>query len=321
MVLIGAAAFALPRSARAQATAMPVIGFLHSGSPSLYTRSLRAFHRGLGETGYIEGRSVAVEYRWAENSYDRLPALAADLVQHQVSVIAAATTPAALAAKAATTAIPVVFEIGGDPVKLALVSSLSRPGGNVTGVTQLTLGLAPKGLEILHELLPAARLMALLVNPAMPAVAESQASEARSAALALGLELQVLNASSQRDFDGVFAALSQSRAGGLVIAGEPFFTSRNEELATLAARHAVPAIYIRREFAAAGGLVSYGNDNADTYRLAGAYTGRILNGEKPGDLPVQQATKLELVINLKAATALGLTIPPSLLARADEVIE
>jgi putative ABC transport system substrate-binding protein len=318
-VLGGAAA--LPLAARAQQPTMPVIGFLHSASPDLYVRPLRAFQRGLAESGYVENRSVSIEYRWAENRYDRLPALAANLVQRQVTVIAAATTPAALAAKAATTTIPVVFEIGSDPVKLGLVASLSRPGANVTGVTSLALGVAPKGLEILHELLPTARVMALLVNPASPAVAETQANEARSAARGLGLELQVLNASSEQDFDGVFAALSQSQASGLVIAGEAFFSSRSEQLAALVARHAVPAIYTRREFAAAGGLLSYGDDNGDSYRLAGIYTGRVLKGDKPAELPVQQATKLELVINLKAANALGLSVPTTLLARADEVIE
>jgi putative tryptophan/tyrosine transport system substrate-binding protein len=321
IAVLGASAFAAPLPGRAQQTATPVIGFLNSASPALFARPLQAFHKGLGESGYIEGQTVTIEYRWAENRNDRLPALAADLVQRPVTVIAATTGPAALAAKAATTTIPIVFETGGDPIRLGLVASLSRPGGNITGVTQLTTGLASKGLEILHELLPTARVIALLVNPSNPAFAESEASDARSAASTLGLELRMLNASTERDFDGVFAELGQSSASGVVIGGDALFTSRNEQLGALAARHAVPAIYIRREFAAAGGLVSYGNDLADSYRLAGVYTGRVLKGEKPADLPVQQATKVELVINLKTATELGITIPPTLLARADEVIE
>jgi putative ABC transport system substrate-binding protein len=319
--LVGSAAIAMPRSGRAQQTPIPVIGFLNSASPSLYAVQLQAFHKGLGATGYIEGQSVAIEYRWAENRNERLSAMATDLVQRQVTVIAATTTSAALAAKAATTTIPIVFETGADPIRIGLVASLSRPGGNVTGVTQLTTGLAPKALEILHELNPTARVMALLVNPASPTTAETEASEVRSAARALGLELEVLNASTEHDLDGVFAALSQSRARAIVIGGDAFFTSPKERLGALAARNAVPAIYTRREFAAAGGLVSYGNDLTDSYHLAGIYTGRVLKGEKPADLPVQQAAKVELVINLKAANALGLSVPATLLARADEVIE
>ena len=318
---MGGVAFAVPLPARAQQPAMPVIGFLNSASPVLYARPLQAFHLGLEESGFVEGRNVAIEYRWAENRNERLSAMAADLVQRQVTVVAATTTPAALAAKAATTTIPIVFETGADPIKIGLVASLSRPGGNVTGVTQLTTGLAPKALEILHELNPTARVVALLVNPASPTTAETVASEVRSAARALGLELEVLNASTEHDLDEVFAALSQSRARAIVIGGDAFFTSRKERLGALAAHNAVPAIYTRREFAAAGGLVSYGNDLTDSYHLAGIYTGRVLKGEKPADLPVQQAAKVELVINLKAANALGLTVPTPLLARADEVIE
>jgi putative ABC transport system substrate-binding protein len=321
MALVGSAAIAMPRFGRAQQTSMPVIGFLNSQSPALYAHQLQAFHKGLGETGYVEGQNVAVEYRWAENRNDRLAAMAADLVRRQVSVIAATTTPGALAAKAATTTIPIVFETAGDPIRLGLVASLGRPGRNLTGVTQLTSGLAPKALEILHELNPTARVMALLVNPANPTTAETEASGAHSAASALGLELQVLKVSTEHDFDEVFAALRRSEIAGLVIGPDPFFTSRTEQLAALAARHAVPAIYTRREFAAAGGVASYGTDFADAYRLAGIYTGRVLKGEKPADLPVQQAAKVELVINLKAANALGLSVPATLLARADEVIE
>jgi putative tryptophan/tyrosine transport system substrate-binding protein len=318
---LGAAAFIAPQPGRAQSAAMPVIGFLNSASPVTYARPLQAFHRGLEEAGYIEGKNVAIEYRLAESRYDRLPAMATDLVQRQVTVIVATTGSAALAAKAATTTIPVVFETGGDPLRLGLVASLSRPGGNVTGISQLTTGLAPKDLEILHELLPAARVMALLVNPTNSAFAETVASDVRAAARTLGLEILVLNASSDGDFDGVFAALGRSGAGGLVIGGDSFFSTRLDELAALALRHGVSAIFIRREFAAAGGLLSYGNDVADTYRQVGIYTGRILKGEKPADPPVQQATKVELVINLKTVNALGLSVPTTLLARADEVIE
>jgi putative tryptophan/tyrosine transport system substrate-binding protein len=318
---LGGAVLALPRLGRAQRPTTPMVGFLNSGSPARFTRPLQAFHNGLGDAGYIEGRTVAIEYRWAEGRSDRLPAMAADLVASQVSVIAATTTPAALAAKAVTTIIPVVFEIGSDPIELGLVTSLSRPGGNVTGVTQLTRGLASKRFEILHQLVPAARVMALLVNPASSRAAASTTDEARSAAGALGVELLVVTASTEQDFDKTFAELSQSRVGGLVIDVDAFFTGRNEQLAALAVRHAVPTIYARRDFVVAGGLVSYGNDIADSYRLAGLYTGRVLKGERPADLPVQQATKVELVINLKTAEALGIAIPPTLLARADEVIE
>ena len=286
-----------------------------------YTTQLAAFLKGLSETGYVDGRNVAIEYRWAEGRNDRLPAMAADLVHRQVAVIAATTTPAALAAKAATTTIPIVFETGGDPVKLGLVASLNRPGGNVTGVTQTNVEIAPKRLQLLHELLPTARVMALLVNPADPALAETYTKEVQAAARTLGLELHVLNASTERDFDGVFAKLIQLRAGGLVIGPDPFFTSRTEQLAALTVRHAVPAVFQYREFAVAGGLLSYGADITDAYRLAGIYTGRILKGDKPADLPVQQATKVELYINLKTAKALGLNVPNTLIGRADEVIE
>ena len=310
-----------PLMARAQQPAMPVVGFLNAASAKNYARQLSAFVKGLGEAGYVEGQNVAIKYRWAEGHIDRLPAMAADLVHRQVAVIAATSTPAALAAKAATTTIPIVFETGGDPIKLGLVASLNRPGGNVTGVTQLTVGLAPKEMEVLHELLPSARVMALLVNPADPALAETATKEMQAAALTLGLELHVLNASAERDFDAVFAKLVEFRAGGLVIGGDALFTSRSEQLAALAARHAVPAAYKGREFAAAGGLLSYGTDITDSYHLAGNYTGRILKGDKPTDLPVQQATKIELIINLKTAKALGINVPNTLIGRADEVIE
>ena len=321
ITLIGGAALAWPLAARAQQSAL-LVGFINAASAQGYARALSAFLNGLSETGYVDGHNVAIEYGWAEGRIDRLPAMAADLVRRQVAVIAATSTPAALAAKAATTTIPIVFETGTDPVRLGLVASLNRPGGNVTGVTQISVEVAPKQLELVHELLPTARVMALLVNPADPTLAEANSSAFLSAAHTLGLELHVLNASTEGDFDAVFAKLVQLRAGGLVIGGDPFFTSRSgEQLAALALRHAVPAVYKGREFVAAGGLMSYGSDVSDSYHLAGTYTGRILKGDKPADLPIQQATKIELIINLKTAKTLGLTVPLSLLGRADEVIE
>jgi ABC-type uncharacterized transport system substrate-binding protein len=320
IALMGGAA-AWPLAARAQQQPMPVIGFVSSRAPGDAPELLAAFRQGLKDTGFVEGQNVAIEYRFAENQNERLPALAADLVHRQVTVIAATTTPAALAAKAATTTIPIVFEMGGDPVKAGLVASLNRPGGNVTGVTQLNVQIAPKRLELLHQLVPTARVMARLVNPTNPAVFEIQSSSVMSAAHTLGLELHVLNASTERDFDAVFANLIQTRAGGLLIDSDSFFTARQEQLAALTVRHAVPAVYENREFAAAGGLASYGGSITDAYRLAGVYAARILKGETPGELPVQQSTKVELLLNLKTAKALGITIPLPLLGRADEVIE
>jgi putative ABC transport system substrate-binding protein len=321
ITLLGGAAAAWPLAAHAQQPALPVVGFLNAASPQSYAQQLSAFFKGLDVTGYVDGRNVAIEYRWAEGQNDRLPTMAADLVRRQVTVIAATSTPAALAAKAATTTIPIVFETGSDPVQLGLVPNLNRPGGNVTGVTQRNAEVVPKRLELLHDLLPAARVMALLVNPTDPALAETTVREVQAATHILGLELHVLNAGSEGDFDAVFAKLIELRAGGLVIGPDVFFVSWSEQLAALSLRHAVPTIFQGRAFAAAGGLLSYGSDIADSYRLAGNYTGRILKGDKPADLPVQLATKVELYINMKTAKALGIAFPLSLLGRADEVIE
>jgi len=317
--IIGSAT-AFPLAVEAQA-AMPVVGFINAASAQNYTRQLAAFLKGLGEVGYVDGRNVRVEVRWADGQNDRLPAMAADLVHRQVAVIAATTTPAALAAKSATTIIPIIFELGSDPVQLGLVSSLSRPGGNVTGVTQLGIAVAPKRLELLRELLPTARVMALLVDPTDPTNAKTTVSEMSAAAHSYGLQLHVLNASNEGDFIGVFAKLIQLGAGGLVVGGGPFFTGHEEQLAALTVRHAVPAAAEHREFAAAGGLLSYGSDITNAYHLTGIYTGRILKGEKPADLPVQQSTKVELFLNLKTAKALGITVPLPLSGRADELIE
>ena len=319
--LISGVAATWPLVVRAQQPAVPVIGYLSSASSQGHASYLAGFHEGLREGGFIEGQNVTIEYRWANGQYQRLPELAADLVRRHVALIAAGSTPAALAAKAATTTIPIVFEMAGDPVRIGLVAGLDRPGGNVTGVANMNIQMTPKRLQLLHEAVPSAKVMALLVNPANSTVAETQSREAFSVAPTLGVDLHVLHASTERDLDAVFANLIQSRAGGLVIAAEPLFSSLNKQFAELTVRHAVPAITGGRDFAAAGGLLSYGADTRQAYRLAGIYTGQVLKGEKPANLPIQQSTKVELVINLKTAKVLGLNIPNTLIGRADEVIE
>jgi putative ABC transport system substrate-binding protein len=318
--VLGSAAATWPLRVRGQQPSVPVIGLLNTRVPGADPHLLAAFHRGLRETGYVEGQNVAIEYRWASNQYERLPALAADLVQRQVAVIAAIGSPTAPVAKASTSTIPIVFIIGFDPVEFGLVSSLNRPGGNLTGVTVMGVELGSKRLELLHELLPTANIVAALVNPNTPA-AKTQSTELQTAAQALGLKLHVLHASTEQDLDAVFTKLLQLRAGGLVVGNDPFFSTRSEQLAALALSRTVPAIFQYRQFVEAGGLMSYGGNLTDSYRLTGAYTGRVLKGERPADLPVLQSTKVELVINLNAAKALGITVPVSLLGRADEVIE
>jgi putative tryptophan/tyrosine transport system substrate-binding protein len=315
-----AGAVASPLVVRAQQAAMPVIGFLSAGSLDRDAARLRAFRQSLSEVGFIEGSNVAIEYRWADYHLEGMPALAADLVRRRVSVIAVTGVPAALAAKAATTTIPIVFTLGIDPVALGLVASLNRPGGNITGVATLGGELGAKRLELIHELVPGANLIGVLLNPANPGI-DSQTREIQAAAQILGVRLQIVHASVERDFDAAFAALLELRAGALVIGNDALLINRSDQLAALALRHAMPAVYQFREFVAAGGLMSYGGSAIDLSRLVGAYIGRILKGEKPGELPVQQATRVELIINMKTAKALGLTFPLTLLGRADEVIE
>ena len=322
ITLVGSAAAAWPLAARAQQKKLPVVGILFGGSDDDKLFDAVAFGKGLSETGRFEGRNVAFDYHWAEGGkYDRLPAMAADLVRRQVSVILTYSTPATQAAKAATATIPIVFLVGGNPVEMGLVTSLSRSGGNLTGVTNLAAEVGPKRLELLHELIPTAVNVAVLVNPASAALAEPQTRALQAAAPKLGLQLHFLNASTDGEIDAAFVALAQQRPDGLVIIPDAFLNARHEHLATLALRYALPAIYQFHGFAAAGGLMSYGTNLAEMFYLSGVYAGRILNGERPADLPVQQATKVELIVNLKTARALGLTVPPSLLGRADELIE
>jgi putative ABC transport system substrate-binding protein len=316
---LGSAA-AWPLAVRAQQPAMPVVGFFRGAPAAGSEHFVAAFRLGLKDAGYIDGQNVTIEYRWTDGQYDRLPTLAADLVRRRVAVIAASGNAAALAAKAATTTIPIVFGAALDPVQAGLVASLNRPGGNVTGATNLAVELGPKRLELLHELVPTANVVAVLFNPSDPS-SESQSRELQAAAHTVGLQLHILHANTERDFDAVFANLAQLRVGGLLIGADAFFNTRIEQLAALTTRYAVPAIYQLREFAAAGGLMSYGGGIAETHRQVGVYTGRILKGEKSADLPVQQITKIELVINLKTAKALGITFPETLLATADKVIE
>jgi putative tryptophan/tyrosine transport system substrate-binding protein len=321
ITLIGGTAAAWPFSARAQQSATPVVGFLNGASPAGYTKFLGEFRRGLTSMGFVEGQNVVVEYRWAEGHYDRLPDLAADLIRSHVAVIAATSTPAALAAKKATETIPIVFTTGGDPVEMGLVTNIARPGGNVTGATQITMEVGQKRLELLHQLLPQATALAIAVNPNNPAVAEVQIRDAQEGARALGLKLEIVQARNEEEFDKALTDLPQ-RAGGLVVAGgDSFFLSESAKLAEITVRHKVPAIFHGRDFAAAGGLLSYGASVAASYLLAGVYTGRILRGEKPGDLPVQRSSKLEIYVNVKTATALGVTVPQGLMITADEVFE
>jgi putative ABC transport system substrate-binding protein len=321
ITLLGSAAAAWPLAARSQQAAMPVIGFLSSETPSGYGPMAAAFRQGLSETGYVESRNVAIEYRWAEGRYVRLPDLAADLVRRQVAVIAAAGTPSALAAKAVTTTIPIVFSTAADPVAEGLVASLARPGGNATGVTNLGTELVQKQIEKLHQMVPTATVIAALVNHTNPTLAEPATKEAQAAGRTLGLKIHIIQASTEREIDAAFATLSRLGAGALVVCPDTFFTSRRDQIAALAIRHAIPVIYFLRELPAAGVLMSYGPSVTDGYRRTGIYAARILKGERPGDLPVQRPTKFDLVINLTTAKVLGLEVPFYLQQLADEVIE
>jgi putative tryptophan/tyrosine transport system substrate-binding protein len=320
MLLVGGAAAGWPLAARAQQKAMPVIGYLSAGSPGPSAPSLAAFHQGLSEAGYVEGQNVAIEYRWAEGRYDRLPALAADLVSRKVDVITTTGGVSVLAAKSATSTIPIVFSSGTDPVELGLVASLARPGGNLTGVAFISIELMPKRLDLLSELVPHARVIALLVNPNSP-IAQRIIGNMQEAARAKGLQLDILMASTEGEIDAAFETLVQQHAGALVVGGDTFFANRLDQIMALAAHHAVPAIYELREAVAGGGLISYGPSRSGTWHQVGTYVAKILKGAKPADLPVQKPTTFELVVNLRTAKALGLAVPQAILARADEVIE
>jgi putative ABC transport system substrate-binding protein len=321
VALCGAAA-AWPLVARAQQAGMPVVGYLDIGSPTGSAQFIAAFREGLSKAGHFEGRNITIEYRWADGHSDRLQELAADLVRRQVAVIATpGSTAAALAAKAATKTIPIIFTTGADPVEAGLVTTLNRPGGNITGVSTLNVKVGPKRLELLHEVIPSAGVLALLVNPNNPVLTEPLSRDSQSAARALGLELHILHASNDSEIEAAFVTLNGMHAGGLVIGSDSFFNSRSAQLATLALQHSIPAVYQYRDFTAAGGFISYGGSLTDTFQLTGMYAGRVLNGEKPAELPVQQSTKVELIVNLKTARALGLTVPTALLVRADEVVE
>jgi putative ABC transport system substrate-binding protein len=319
IAFLGSVAAAWPLAALGQKP-LPVIGFLNSGSPDTFAPVVNAFLQGLKEAGYVDGQNVAIEYRWANGQYDRLAGLVDDLVRRRVSVIAATSTPANLVAKAATTTIPIVFTTGGDPVQLGLVASLGRPGGNITGVTQMTGEVAPKRVELAHELVPQASVFGLLINPTNP-LAENVKRDSQAAALKLGLQLNAQHATTDAELDEAFTAFREMHVGAVVIGTDAFFNNRVEQLAALAIRNSVPAVYEYHQFVAAGGLASYGGSIIDSYRLAGGYVGRILKGEKPADLPVQQASKIELLLNLKTAKTLGITVPQSVQNRADEVIE
>jgi putative ABC transport system substrate-binding protein len=318
--LLGGAA-TWPLAARAQQPKVPVVGFLHGASLEGYAPMVSAFRQGLSESGYAEGRNVAIEYRWAEGKYARLPTLAAELVQRQVAVIVTGGTPAAFAAKAATSTIPIVINVGIDPVQAGLVASLNRPGGNVTGIALLTAQLAQKRLELLHELLRTMSTVAMLVNPTTPLLTASETRGVRTAADSLGLQLHILDASTETEIEAAFGTLVEVRAGALIVSVDPFLNNQRKQIVALAESHSVPAIYGLREFALVGGLMSYGNDLADTFRRSGIYAANLLKGAKPADLPVQQVVKVEFIVNLKTARALGLTFPITLLGRADEVIE
>jgi putative ABC transport system substrate-binding protein len=319
--LLGGAAAARPFAARAQQAAMLTIGYLYVGSPETHTGRLAAFRKGLEETGYVEGRNVAIEYRWAHNDTARLPGLVTELVKRPVTVIAAGDLPSALAAKAASTTIPIVFETAADPVQVGLVASLNRPGANITGVTNIGAETAAKRVGLLHELLPGAARFAALVNPSNPLLAEASIKETQSAAAAIGRQLEILTASTDREIDSAFASVAQKQVEALLVLPDNLFSTRRVQLVIQAARHGVPAIYSNRDHAEAGGLMSYGANITDAYRQAGVYVGRILQGEKPANIPVLQPTKLEFVINMQTARAFEITVPPTLLAIADEVIE